>query len=97
MLVLPETPAHAFAAIHTQERQMSTMPALSPSEPPSRAVLRAVGDARRWIRETPAPRWEGGARNKATFAAYVGASIVTLTVLGLSLSALLGQLLNALG
>ena len=76
---------------------MTTMPVLSPRATAPRALLSAVGDARRWVRETPAPRWEGDAGDKATFVGYVGASIVTLTVLGLSLSALLGQLLNLLG
>ncbi|RYV49469.1 hypothetical protein [Pengzhenrongella frigida] len=73
---------------------MTTM-TISPSTTPGRTPLQAVSDARRWVRETPAPRWEGDAGAKAVFAAYVGGSVVVWTVLGMSMAGLLGQLLTA--
>jgi len=73
----------------------ATMTSLSPSTASGRSPLEALRDARLWVRETPAPRWEGGAGAKSIFAAYVGGSIVVWTVLGLSVAALLGALLTA--
>lgn len=68
-----------------------------PTASRSRTPLDAVRDARRWVKETPAPRWEGDATSKATFAGYVGASMVIWTVLGLSITAALGRVLELLG
>lgn len=68
-----------------------------PAATRTRTPLDAVRDARRWVKETPAPRWEGDASAKATFAGYVGASLVVWTVLGLSVTAALGQVLELLG
>ena len=76
---------------------MTTLQILSPSTSRRRSPLEAVGAARRWARETPAPRWEGTAAHKATFAGYVGASMVGWTLLGLAASAALGQVLGAIG
>lgn len=68
---------------------------LSPSRTRGRTPLHALRDARLWVRDTPAPRWEGDAGVKAVFAAYVGGSVVVWTVLGMSVAALLGQLITA--
>lgn len=74
---------------------MTTLTALSPRSTPLRTLVQATLDAPRWIRETPAPRWEGNAARKATFAGYVGASMIAWTLLGMSVSAGLGALLSA--
>ncbi|MGV8966306.1 MAG: hypothetical protein ACOH2F_08500 [Cellulomonas sp.] len=73
----------------------TNMNMLSASSTPARTPLQALREARLWLRDTPAPRWEGDAGAKAVFAAYVGGSVVLWTVLGMSLAALLGQLLSA--
>ena len=50
----------------------------------------------RWIRETPAPRWEGDAGTKARFAGYIAAAMAVSTALGLGGTALFGQLVEML-
>ncbi|MBC7290638.1 MAG: chemotaxis protein CheW [Actinotalea sp.] len=43
----------------------------------------SLREAVRWYREAPAPRWEEGAAKKATFAGYLGGSVVAWVMLGL--------------
>jgi len=76
---------------------MTTMNISSPNATAARSMLRTVGQAARWVRETPAPRWEGDAGAKATFAGYVGLSVIAWTLLGLGATAILGGLLSAIG
>ncbi|QTE27780.1 hypothetical protein [Pengzhenrongella sicca] len=76
---------------------MSTLQIFAPSAARRRSPLGSVGAARRWVRETPAPRWEGTTGDKATFVGYVGASMVGWTFLGLAASAAFGQLLGLAG
>lgn len=73
---------------------MTTMNVSSPHATTSRAPLDTLRDALRWIRETPAPRWEGDARAKATFAGYIAASMVAWTLLGVLATAALGRLIS---
>jgi hypothetical protein len=58
--------------------------------------LQSLKDARRWVRETPAPYWEGEASDKARFLGYVGASMAAWTVVGVLGSVAIGEGLRAL-
>lgn len=73
---------------------MTTMNASTPHAPSSRAAIDSVRDGLRWIRETPAPRWEGDTKAKAAFAGYIGASMVAWTLLGVLATAALGRLIS---
>ena len=52
--------------------------------------------ALRWVRETPAPRWEGGLGARVRFLGYVAASMVVATVVGLLGTAGFGELIERL-
>ncbi|HEY3438432.1 MAG TPA: hypothetical protein VGK35_12165 [Actinotalea sp.] len=52
--------------------------------------------AARWVRERPAPRWEGGAGGKARFAGHLALSVVGWLGLGLLGTALVSQSLAGL-
>ena len=50
----------------------------------------------RWVRETPAPRWEGGPAQRARFLGYVAVSMVVATVVGLLGTAGFGEAIELL-
>lgn len=56
--------------------------------------LAALRDARRWVRETPAPRWEGSAGDKVRYVGYVAGSVVVWTGLGLAFTAGFAEVLT---
>ena len=76
---------------------MTTQHVHSPHAAPARSMLESVRDTFRWVREAPAPRWEGDTRDKATFVGYVAASMVAWTLLGLLVTAALGRLISVVG
>lgn len=71
-----------------------TTHSLAPDHSTVRPGLTAWRDARRWIRETPAPRWEGTAGDKGRYVGYVAGSVVLWTGLGLAFTAAFGEVLQ---
>lgn len=50
----------------------------------------------RWVREAPAPRWEGRPATKVRFVGYVAGSMVLATVVGLVGTAAFGEAIELL-
>lgn len=63
---------------------------------PSRPVVPTLRGAARWVRETPAPEWDGDGARRVTFFGYVGVSMVLWTAAGIAGTAVLGEGLRAL-
>jgi hypothetical protein len=70
-----------------------TTPTLSSRVTRSR---RTVSDVVRWYRETPAPRWEGTAADKARYVQYLVVSGVAWIAVGILGSALVNQLVEGM-